>query len=122
MFRLPLALLLALPAPLAAQGWIDIERPNRPRGPASVVRVSSSVRAVVEGRVARFEVHERFRNDGGVVAEGMYHYPLPGEAAFSAFSLFQGEQELKGEMMASEQARSITGQALVVDGGSLVQA
>ena len=108
MSRLPLALLLlALPAPLAAQGWIDIERPNRPRGPASVVRVSSSVRAVVEGRVARFEVHERFRNDGGVVAEGMYHYPLPGEAAFSAFSLFQGEQELKGEMMASEQARSI---------------
>ena len=108
MSRLALALLLlALPAPLAAQGWIDIERPNRPRGPASVVRVSSSVRAVVEGRVARFEVHERFRNDGGVVAEGMYHYPLPGEAAFSAFSLFQGEQELKGEMMASEQARSI---------------
>ena len=49
MSRLPLALLLlALPAPLAAQGWIDIERPNRPRGPASVVRVSSSVRAVVE--------------------------------------------------------------------------
>ena len=108
MSRLPLALLLfALPAPLAAQGWIEIERPTRPRGPASVVRVSSSVRAVVEGRVARFEVHERFRNDGGVVAEGMYHYPLPGEAAFSAFSLFQGEQELKGEMMASEQARSI---------------
>lgn len=108
MSRLPLALLLlALPAPLAAQGWIDIERPDRPRGPASVVRVSSSVRAVVEGRVARFEVHERFRNDGGVVAEGMYHYPLPGEAAFSAFSLFQGEQELKGEMMASAQARSI---------------
>jgi Ca-activated chloride channel family protein len=91
---------------LAAQGWIDIERPTRP-GAGAVTRVSSTVRAVVEGRVARFEVHERFRNNGGAIAEGTYHYPLPGEAAFSDFSLFQGEQELKGEMMASEQARAI---------------
>ena len=103
-----LALLLCL-APagvLSAQGWIDIERP-RIQGPSSVVRVSSTVRAVIDGRVARFEVHERFRNSGGGIAEGTYHYPLPGEAAFSDFSLFQGEQELKGEMMASGQARSI---------------
>ena len=103
-----LALLLCL-APagvLSAQGWIDIERP-RIQGPSSVVRVSSTVRAVIDGRVARFEVHERFRNSGAGIAEGTYHYPLPGEAAFSDFSLFQGEQELKGEMMASAQARSI---------------
>ena len=109
MSRRLLALLLCL-APagvLSAQGWIDIERP-RPQGPpGSVVRVSSTVRAVVEGRVARFEVNEKFRNNGGGIAEGTYHYPLPGEAAFSDFSLFQGEQELKGEMMASDRARSI---------------
>ncbi len=110
MRRIPLALLL-LAAPLvsvSAQGWIDLERPplaNRP--PASLVRVGSSVRAVVEGRVARFEVQERFRNTGSVVAEGTYFYPLPGEAVFSDFSLFQGERELKGEMMAADQARTI---------------
>ena len=92
---------------LPAQGWIEIERPLRPGGNPAVSRVSSTVRAVVDGRVARFEVHERFRNNGGGLAEGTYHYPLPGEAVFSDFSLFQGEQELKGEMMASEQARSI---------------
>jgi Ca-activated chloride channel family protein len=110
MSRAPLALLLfALPlSPLAAQGWIDIERPpNQIRLPASLVRVSSSVRAVIDGRVARFEVQERFRNTGSIIAEGTYLYPLPGEAVFSDFSLFQGERELKGEMMASEQARSI---------------
>lgn len=109
MFRAPLALLLlAVPAgPLLAQGWIDIERPVISRGPSTLVRVGSSVRVVVEGRVARFEVQERFRNPGQIVAEGTYHYPLPGEAVFSDFSLYQGEIELKGEMMAAEQARGI---------------
>jgi Ca-activated chloride channel homolog len=109
MSRAPLALLL-LSVPvgsLAGQGWIDLERPVISRGPTSLVRVGSSVRVVVEGRVARFEVTERFRNPGQIVAEGTYHYPLPGEAVFSDFSLFQGEVELKGEMMAADQARSI---------------
>ena len=110
MRRAPLALLLlAVPTlPLAAQGWIDLERPpGQIRLPSPLVRVGSSVRAVIEGRIARFEVQERFRNAGPVIAEGTYLYPLPGEAVFSDFSLFQGERELKGEMMAAEQARSI---------------
>ena len=108
--RAPLALLL-LVAPLSslhAQGWIDIERPVTPiRGPAMLVRVGSTVRAVVDGRVARFEVEERFRNTGPVIAEGTYLYPLPGEAVFTEFSLFQGGKELKGEMMTADQARTI---------------
>ena len=109
MSRAPLALLLlAVPAgSLAAQGWIDLERPVISRGPTTLVRVGSSVRVVVDGRVARFEVTERFRNPGQIIAEGTYHYPLPGEAVFSDFSLFQGEVELKGEMMAADQARGI---------------
>src|ERR1043166_4124468 len=109
MSRAPLVLLLlAVPAtPLAARGWIDLERPGQLRMPSPLVRVGSSVKAIVEGRVARFEVQERFRNTGPVIAEGTYLYPLPGEAVFSEFSLQQGEQELKGEMMAAEQARSI---------------
>lgn len=109
MYRAPLALVLfaVTAAPLAAQGWIDMERPAISRGPNALVRVGSSVRVVVEGRVARFEVQERFRNTGRLIAEGTYHYPLPGEAVFSDFSLFQGEQELKGEMMGADQARTI---------------
>lgn len=109
MYRAPLAiLLLAVPVgSVAAQGWIDLERPTVDRGSTALVRVGSSVRVVVDGRVARFEVQERFRNTGQRIAEGTYHYPLPGEAVFSDFSLFQGEQELKGEMMAADQARTI---------------
>src|SRR5688572_12819648 len=97
-----------LAAPLAGQGWIEPDRVVGPmRDSPAVVRVESNVRVTVEGRVARYEVTERFRNTGRGIAEGTYHYPLPGEAVFSDFSLFQGEQELKGEMMNAEQARSI---------------
>src|SRR6185295_5957279 len=35
------------------------------------------------------------------------HFPLPGEAVFSSYSLFQGDQELTGETMDAAQARSI---------------
>jgi Ca-activated chloride channel family protein len=93
---------------LRAQGWIEIEHPP---GPAqqfgSITRVGSNVRITVEGRVARVEVEERFRNSGGVVAEGSYLYPLAGEAVFTGFSLWQGDKELRGETMNAEQARSI---------------
>ena len=92
---------------LNAQGWIDIER--RPGIPVntSVFRISSNVRTRVEGRVATIEVEEQFRNSGGGIAEGTYLYPLPGEAVFQNFSLWMGENEVRGEMMNAEQARGI---------------
>src|SRR6185295_17703667 len=97
----------AAPKALNAQGWIDIER--RPGIPinTSVFRVSSNVRTRVEGRVATIEVEEQFRNTGGGIAEGTYLYPLPGEAVFQNFSLWMGENEVRGEMMNADQARTI---------------
>ena len=107
---IPQLLLALLPlAPLAAQGWID-ERPVGPgpvRSSPAIERVGSTVRVTIDGRIARFEVEERFRNTGRGIAEGTYHYPMPGEALFTDFSLFQGEKELKGEMMPADQARGI---------------
>jgi Ca-activated chloride channel family protein len=93
---------------LQAQGWIQIERPIRP-GPMSpaVVRVGSDVHTRIEGRVARVEVEEQFRNVGGGIAEGAYLYPMPGEAVFTDFSLWMGENQVRGEMMSAEQARGI---------------
>lgn len=102
-------LTLALaPSALAAQGWIERERPTpiAPM-PQPVVRVGSSVRVRLDGRVARFEVEEQFRNTGRGIAEGTYLYPLAGEAVFTDFSLFQGDRELKGEVMPAEKARGI---------------
>jgi Ca-activated chloride channel family protein len=92
---------------LRAQGWIQPDRPILRGGPPSVVRVSSTVRTRIEGRVARVEVEEQFRNGGAGLAEGTYLYPMPGEAVFTDFSLWMGETEVRGEMMSAEAARGI---------------
>jgi Ca-activated chloride channel homolog len=99
--------LLSVP-PLQAQGWIEIERPANPAIPGGdVERTGSDVRISVEGRAARVEVEERFRNIGSRLAEGSYLYPIPGEAVFTNFSLWMGDLEVRGETMDAEQARSI---------------
>ncbi len=100
--------LMAAASPAAAQGWIEIERPRNPVTVApTVTRVGSEVRVTIDGRVARVEVEERFQNTGGGIAEGNYLYPLPGEAVFQNFSLWMGQQEMRGEMLTAEQARGI---------------
>jgi Ca-activated chloride channel family protein len=92
------------PTDIVAQGWI--EPPLDVRG-VDVVKTRSEVRARIDGRVALIEVTEWFRNTGGRVAQGHYLYPLPGEAVFQGFSLFQGDAELRGEIMDAERARQI---------------
>lgn len=94
-------------SPAHAQGWIE-ERPTRPNLPPSdVVRTASHTRILIDGRIARVEVEELFRNNGGGVAEGSYLYPMPGEAVFTNFSLWMGDQELRGEAIDADKARSI---------------
>jgi len=92
-----------------AQGWIEPIRPVlTPTAPRSgIEKVRSAVQVAVVGRVARVTVEEWFRNAGALLDEGNYLYPLPGEAVFSDFSLWQGDRELKGEPMDAAQARAI---------------
>jgi Ca-activated chloride channel homolog len=47
------------------------------------------------------------REPGPWPGRGVYLYPLPGEAAFSSFSLYQGDEELRGETMNADEARRI---------------
>ncbi len=89
---------------LQAQGWIE---PPQNVMNFAVHREQSVISVTVEGRLARIEVEEWFRNDGPRMAEGTYFYPLSGEASFQSFSLFQGDQELRGETMDANQARAI---------------
>jgi Ca-activated chloride channel homolog len=98
---------LLLPVTASAQGWIQpLPRPAQPQ-PPRVERLRTSITVRVTDRVARVQVEEWFRNTGAVIAEGDYIYPLAGEAVFSDFSLFQGEEELKGETMDAGRARAI---------------
>lgn len=93
---------LVAPSTLSGQGWIE---PLPGRG--GVVKVRTAVAVTVHGRIARVEVEEWFENRGGGLGEGDYLYPLPGEAVFSNFSLYQGDVELRGETMDAAQARGI---------------
>jgi Ca-activated chloride channel family protein len=98
---------LLLPVSVSAQGWIQpLPRPAQPQ-PPRVERLRTSITVRVTDRVARVQVEEWFRNTGAGIAEGDYIYPLAGEAVFSDFSLFQGEEELKGETMDAGRARAI---------------
>ncbi|HEX4575061.1 MAG TPA: VIT domain-containing protein [Gemmatimonadales bacterium] len=102
-----LALLGVLALPAGAQGWIEPIRPWGPPIHGQVEKVRSAVDVQVTGRVARVSVEEWFRNTGPRLDEGSYLYPLPGEAVFSNFSLWQGDQELRGEPMDAAQARAV---------------
>jgi len=99
--------LCTISSALLAQGWIDPVRPvpQIPNGP--IERLRSAVQVSISGRVARVTVEEWFRNNGPTLNEGVYHFPLPGEAVFSSYSLWQGDQELRGEAMDAAQARAI---------------
>ncbi len=100
----PLLLVLPPASSLTAQGWIEPVR-LIPRG--AVEKVRSAVQVTVTGRLARVSVEEWFRNNGPLVDEASYLFPLPGEAVFSDFSLWQGDRELKGEPMDAAQARAV---------------
>jgi len=99
----PVCSLLLPPAPALAQGWVEIDRPTA----GTVTRTGSDVQVRLDGHIARVEVQEQFRNVGGGLAEGSYLYPLPGEAVFQNFSLWIGEQEIKGETLNADQARRV---------------
>lgn len=95
--------LAAIVTPLRAQGWIE-PLPGRTGG---IVKVRTAVSVRVSGRIAQVEVEEWFENRGGRLGEGDYLYPLPGEAVFGNFSLYQGDEELRGETMDADRARAI---------------
>jgi Ca-activated chloride channel family protein len=100
------AALLLIPQTALAQGWIE-PRPGQIPAQWGIEKLRTNVTVRVTNRVAEVEVEEWFRNNGGGLGEGDYVYPLPGEAVFTGYSLFQGDQELRGEMMDAARARTI---------------
>src|SRR5688500_1733490 len=100
------AAVLLLPTPARAQGWIEPRPGPQPTG-WGIEKLRTRVNVRVTDRIATVEVEEWFRNNGRGLGEGDYVYPLPGEAVFSSYSLYQGDQELRGEMMDATRAREI---------------
>lgn len=123
--RFPLIAMLAfgLPSVLPSQGTIVsgpcpipppcrdgrcVEPPVRPcRSGNAVVRVSSTVRADLVGRVVRYEVSEVFVNRGAGLGEADYLFPLPAGAAFEDLRLTINGELVAGETMNATQARRV---------------
>lgn len=102
----PVSAQLILPPPLptdfpAPQPFVPLSQPNQ------VTVELHKVEAVVDGPIATVSVTQIFRNDGGQVAEGIYVFPLPKDAAVSDFQLTVDGKTLEGKLLDRAEARRI---------------
>ncbi|MFO7634473.1 MAG: VIT domain-containing protein, partial [Caldilinea sp.] len=105
---------LAVQASLQAQG-VDPRRPLPPMPPpitmsappAQIVIERHAVDAVIEGQVAQVQVTQVLRNQSGRVAEGVYIFPLPADAAVSDFQMTVDGEVLEGKLLDRDEARRI---------------
>ncbi|MBE2241026.1 MAG: VWA domain-containing protein [Caldilineaceae bacterium] len=66
-----------------------------------------AVDAVVDGEVAQVQVTQVLRNQSGRVAEGVYIFPLPKDAAVSDFQMTVDGEVLEGKLLDRDAARRI---------------
>jgi Ca-activated chloride channel homolog len=109
---LSLVLLLGMAIPVSAQVTLPpvVPRPTLiPPPPArnQVIVELHAVEAVVEGPVANVSVTQIFRNDSGRIAEGIYLFPLPKDAAVSDFQMMVDGETLEGKLLDRDEARRI---------------
>ncbi len=105
---------LALAATARAQN-IVIRPPDRiptdptppPSGAVDLDVRSLAVETRIRGRVATTTIDQVFFNPSSSQLEGTYLFPLPEGAAIERFTMFVDGQELVGELLDADRARSI---------------
>lgn len=115
-FWVILVILLANYAPLHAQ-VIDPVPPmpepiplppfDMPMPSNQIVIARHAVDAVIEGQVAQVQVTQVLRNRSGRMAEGVYIFPLPADAAVSDFQMTVDGEVLEGKLLDRNEARRI---------------
>ncbi|MBN2542578.1 VWA domain-containing protein [bacterium] len=65
------------------------------------------VNVTIDNQVAVTKIDQVFINNYHDDIEGTYLFPIPEEASISRFSMYSGNDELKGEILDKEQARRI---------------
>ncbi|MEQ9462033.1 MAG: marine proteobacterial sortase target protein [Haliea sp.] len=75
--------------------------------PVPAVMQRSAVQISVAGMVAVVTLEQRFRNDSGHWAEGVYAFPLPGQAAVRSMEIQVGERRILGEIRERQEALAI---------------
>ena len=61
----------------------------------------------IAGRIAHTEVEQAFFNDRPAVLEGIYRFPMPGDASVSGLSLLVGNSWIDGEIVEKQRGRQI---------------
>ena len=101
-------LLLGLPLPALADGFIvpiPPPRPVLPRRPLSIVYHKVDIK--VRDGVVRVEIDQKFRNETPYRIEGYYIFPIPPEAVVSQFSMFVDGKEWEAELLPKDEALRI---------------
>ncbi|MDH7569568.1 MAG: VIT domain-containing protein, partial [Armatimonadota bacterium] len=90
-----------------ADGFIIPEPlPGVPRPPNLSIRYHR-VEVTIRNGVATTRIDQVFRNDFGRDLEGTYIFPLPDDAAVSAFTMWVDGRPLTGRMLPKDEARRI---------------
>lgn len=61
----------------------------------------------IRGQVAETKVTQVFQNEYQWPVEGDFFFPLPDDATFSEFAIYDGDKRLKGEVLEKDKARGI---------------
>ena len=74
---------------------------------AEAPQLRTDVSMEISAMIARVKVRQRFRNPGDRWAEGVYVFPLPGDAAVDRLRMTIGERVIEGEIHEKAQAKRI---------------
>lgn len=86
-------------------GKLLLHGPGLPPAPAVMQR--SAVQVDVSGMVAVVTLEQTFRNDSEQWVEGVYVFPLPGQAAVRALEIRVGERRIVGEIRERQEAQAV---------------
>ena len=105
-----LALTLALPIPVAADGIIIPHPPPDQPIPWRDIPLAIKYHRVDEtiaDQVATTKVDQVFVNEASFPVEGTYIFPLPEDAAIASFDMWVDGQKLEGKLLGRDEARAI---------------
>src|SRR5438874_375718 len=100
---LPVLVVLAMAAPAHARGLLIPTEKKLP--PLAMLNHHVSVQ--IEDQVAVTKVEQTFRNHTDRQLEATYIFPVPKGASVRKFSMWVGNDEVKGELVEADKARDI---------------
>jgi Ca-activated chloride channel family protein len=74
---------------------------------APIEIVDHQVNVTINNGFAQTVVEQSFSNPNDIALEAIYRFPLPQSASLSEVTLFLGEEQIDGEVLAKERARSV---------------